>query len=228
MWATLVGVFGAIAWGIPSRLASYTWSQETLDRITAPEPPTSEPAIVFTHVSWNERLSATLQGAGDMRQDTIISVLRRNTNCDLQRYAVAREARVRDGRAVTLPDIDLEQAPGVPPDIERPATAAGASVRMRRGEPFPEMCVRELQADRFGAVALAPLLWQGDLPGIERGRPLYVRDLGPEKNARLLRRYPDRAAFVFVPTSVGAAPELVPYAEAMQILWGAPEPTVGE
>jgi len=228
LWATIVGVVGAVAWGVPSRLASYAWSQETLDRITAPVPPGPQAAVVFTHVSWNERLSSTLQGAGGMRQDSIISVLRRNTNCGIHRYAVAREALVREGRAVTLPEIDLEQAPGTHIDIERPATPSGASVRMRRGEPFPETCLRELRADRFGAVALAPLVWQGDLPGIERGDPLYVRDLGPEKNERLLARYPDRAAFVFTPTSVDAPPRLVPYDEAMDLLWGAPGADPGD
>ena len=216
-WAVVVGLVGATAWGVPERWGSYGWSQETLDRISAPSTPTADPSIVFVHTSWNERLSATLQGAGGMRQDSIITALRRNTNCGLHRYALAREAR-----DVSLPHVDLDQIPGTPADIDRPQSPSGATFRVRRGEPFPQTCRRELQADRFGAVALAPLVWQGDLPGIEEGRPLFVRDLGPEKNQRLLDHYADRLAYTFAPRGAGEAPEIVPYAEGITLLWGTP------
>ena len=86
---------------------------------------------------------------------------------------------------------------------------------------FSPACQRELSADRFGAVALAPLLWQGDLPGIEEGAPLFVRDLGPEWNRTLVEHYADRTPWVFAPKAPGAPPELVPYGEAMQVIWGA-------
>jgi hypothetical protein len=155
-----------------------------------------------------------------MRQDSIIAAIRRNTNCELHGYALAREARVRGGLDVPLPDIDLEQLGGAPADIERPRSPTGATLRIRRGESFDGACVRELRADRFGAVALAPLIWQGDLPGIESGRPLFVRDLGPEKNQRILDLFPDRAAYAFTPTAVDEAPELLPYQDAMELLWG--------
>lgn len=221
-WIVVIGIVGSVAWGVPTRWGSYGWSQETLDRIAPPAIPGERAAIVFVHSSWNERLSATLQGAGGMRQDSVITALRRNTNCALHLYALGREALASGAGDVTLPDVDLKQAPGTPPDIERPPAPTGASLRIRQREPFPASCARELRADRFGAVALAPLVWQGDLPGIEEGRPLFVRDLGPEKNQRLLDRYPERAAFVFVPKAADQAPEVVPYAEAMTALWGAP------
>ena len=218
-WTAMIGVIGAALWGVPTRWGSYRWTDETLQRITSPTLPTAEPAIVFVHTSWNERLSSILQGAGGMRQDSVITALRRNTNCGLHLYALGREALVHD-RSVVLPVVDLYQVPGIPPDIERPPAPAGATVRVRRGEPFPEICGRERRADRFGAVALAPLLWQGALPGIDDERPLFVRDLGPERNRRLLDRYPERYAFVFVPKDPEQPPEIVPYAEAMVVLWG--------
>jgi len=219
VWAALIGVIGAAVWGIPNRWTSYRWSGETLGRITSPVLPTADRAIVFVHTSWNERLSSILQGAGAMRQDSVITSLRRNTNCGLHLYALAREARILDD-GVGLPEVDLLQIPGVPADIERPPSPAGATVRVRRGEPFPELCVRERRADRFGAVALAPLLWQGALPGMDDERPLFVRDLGPERNQRLLDGYPDRYPWVFVPKDPEQPPEIVPYAEAMAVLWG--------
>ena len=71
-------------------------------------------------------------------------------------------------------------------------------------------------------MALAPLLWQGDLPGLNGDGNLFVRDLGPEKNALILDAFPGRNAYVFVPKALEAPPELVAYAEAMEVLWGTP------
>ena len=51
---------------------------------------------------------------------------------------------------------------------------------------------------------------------------LFVRDLGPEKNALILDAFPGRNAYVFVPKALEAPPELVAYAEAMAVLWGTP------
>ena len=234
-WAIVFSVVGAAVWGAPTRWRSYRWSEETLQRITVPSIPTEEPAIVFVHTSWNERLSSRLQGAGGMRQDSIITALRRNTNCGLHLYALARETRAtaREARAAgadprrlndpdlaPLPEVDLEQVPGTPPDIERPPSPPGATLRTRAGEPFGIACTREVGADRFGTVALAPLVWQGDLPGLEEGRPMFVRDFGPERNRRLLDAYPERRPFVFVPKDPSRPPEIVGYDEAMAQLWG--------
>ena len=221
-WAVAVSFLVAAGWGVPNRWASYSWSTETLDRIQVPPLPTAEPSIVFVHSPWNERLSARLQGAGGMRQDSIASALRRNTNCQLHHYANAREARARQGDVnLPLPDVDLQQAPGFPKGLERIAMDQGLFIRSKAGETLTAECRREIQADRFGAVALAPLLWQGDLPGDERGRPLFVRDLGPETNAQIRALFPDRAPFVFSPFSPGASPRILGYEEAMRILWGA-------
>ena len=229
-WVILFGVVGAAVWGFPTRWGSYRWSEETLQRITVPSLPTEDLAIVFVHTSWNERLSSRLQGAGGMRQDSVITALRRNTNCGLHLYTLAREARAAgaDPRQVDdldlggapLPQVDLEQVPGTPPDIQRPPSPPGATLRTRNGEPFETACFREVGADRFGAVALAPLVWQGDLPGDEEGRPMFVRDFGPERNRRLLDAYPERRPFVFVPKDPSRPPEIVPYDEAMAQLWG--------
>ena len=223
-WALVVAAAGSVAWGIPARWESFEWSDETLARIAAPALPTAEASLVFVHTSWNERTSSNLQVAGGMRQDSIITALRRNTSCGLHLYALAREEMVRHGRAVALPPADLEQIPGTHPDIELPPLRAGSTVRIRRGEPFPPPCARQLAADRFGAVSLAPLVWQGDLPGVEEGLPLYVRDMGPERNRAVLELYPRRVALVFTPTVLDGPPRIVPYEEGMELLWGASPP----
>ncbi len=219
LWATVASVAMAVGLNAPQRIGGGAGEDDGLARPTVPQPPEGGPALVFIHTSWNERLSARLQGAGGMRQDSVISLLRRNTNCELDAYTRARAERA-GGPDVSLPAIDLRQQAGTPADVVRRAVADGATLRTREGERFGPECQRELSADRFGAVALAPLLWQGDLPGIERGEPLFVRDLGPAWNQRLVRHYADRTPWVFVPKTAGAPPELVPYEEAMRVLWG--------
>jgi hypothetical protein len=220
-WAVAVSLLAAVGWGVPTRWESYAWTAETLDRIQVPPLHTEGPSIVFVHASWDERLSARLQGAGGMRQDSIVSLLRRNTNCQIHAYAEARKARERLGdRDTPLPEIDLLQAPESPRGLRRVSVTQGVWVRTREGEAWTPECIREAQADRFGTVALAPLLWQGDLPGLEEGDPLFVRDLGPETNAQVRALFPDRTAFVFGYFAQDTPPRVLPYDEGMRILWG--------
>lgn len=201
----------------PQRVARYQWSAETLARIRVPELPDSRPALVFVHASWNERLSARLQAAG-MRADSLNPVLRRNDACDVETHAGAREA----GQPSPRP-LDRSVAPGGPPTLERVETGPSLGALVDRTRAWTPECVRNARADRFGAVALAPLLWQGDLPGLgeERG-VMFARDLGPEGNAALLAGHPGRVAYVFAPVEAGGPPVLSGYAAGMDLLWGAP------
>lgn len=81
-------------------------------------------------------------------------------------------------------------------------------------------CRRQLRADRFGSLSLATFLWHGSLPGIEGARPLYVRDLGPDANGDLLRRYPRRSRGpVLLPSPSGPGVRAVEYDRAMEMLW---------
>ncbi len=48
---------------------------------------------------------------------------------------------------------------------------------------------------------------------------MFVRDLGPEKNRTIRSYFPDRTPYVLVPKADGAPPEVVPYGEAMRVLW---------
>jgi hypothetical protein len=86
-----------------------------------------------------------------------------------------------------------------------------------------ETCRREQAADARGAVGLTSLLWQGDLPGLPGRGVLWARDLGPEMNARLIDRYPERTPLVLLPPGPDAVPggswPLVSYEEGMAILW---------
>jgi len=223
LWSTVVALLIAAGFGLPTRMVNYRLGDDTVARITRPDLPGPDPGLVFVHTSWNERISSQLQGAGNMRQDTVITSIRRNTHCGLHLYAEARERLVRWGdESTVLPRVDLLQVAGTPDGVERRTGPGGMTLRIRQGDPFPAECLAQLRSDRFGTVALAPLLWQGDLPGVEEGKPLFVRDLGPAKNARLRSFFPTRTPYVYVPKSEDGPPEIVPYEEGMRVLWGPP------
>jgi hypothetical protein len=93
-------------------------------------------------------------------------------------------------------------------------------VRARPGEQLTQDCLAEAASDRAGTIPLMPLLWQGDLPGIPGGGAMFVRDLGPETNARLTARFPGRRVGVLYRRFDDGLPVLVPYSEGMQALWG--------
>ena len=92
-------------------------------------------------------------------------------------------------------------------------------------ERIDQVCRRESQADRVGTLGLPDLLWQGDLPGLPPDGAMFVRDLGPRHNRRVLDRFPRRQPLVALPAQ-GAARgvELYPYERAMRVLW---EPSSG-
>ena len=201
----------------PQRVLRYQWSEEAIARLTPPALPEPSAALVFVHASWNERLAGRLQAAG-MRPDSLNPVLRRNDPCDVQLYVEARE----NGQ-VALPELDHDFAPGSPDHLRREASGPDLTLLRDPGKAWAPSCLREARADRFGAISSAPLLWQGALPGIEEDpRPMFVRDLGPERNAGLLTRYSGRSPWLLVPAEDG--PLVLPYREGMELLWGEGSP----
>jgi hypothetical protein len=210
--ATLLVALPMAVTGIRAR----AWDAETLSRIVAPETD-GEPALVFVHAPWDERIAATLQAAG-MRNDSIQPILRRNDTCVLHLHAVAR---LTGSMTTGLVDLDLRQTHAAAEGSRAALLEGGTRVRFADGAGWPLVCSREVAADRFGSIALAPLLWQGDLPGLEHGRPMFVRDLGPERNRAVLSAYSDRRPLVWGYESLGGPPVLMPYERAMALLWGS-------
>jgi hypothetical protein len=97
----------------------------------------------------------------------------------------------------------------------------GTRAWLRYGAQWSPACAREAAADRLGSIALAPLLWQGDLPGLESGQPMFVRDHGPERNRAVLAAYPERRPLVWGYESPDGSPTLMPYDRGMSLLWGS-------
>jgi hypothetical protein len=216
--ATAATLLFAVPFGI-ARVASLRWNEETLSRIALPVE--SDGALVFVHASWDERIASMLQASG-MRNDSIQPILRRNDTCALHQYAAAR---LVGARGASLPAIDLAQTAASPARARAASLVGGTRIWREPGHEWPEACVQEAVADRFGSLALAPLLWQGDLPGLESGRPMFVRDFGPTRNRAVISAFPDRRPLVYgYGDGSDERPTLLPYDEAMALLWGGAQP----
>lgn len=221
-WAVACSLLVAPLFAL-QRARSYAWTDEALARIVAPEIPGVETPLVFVHTSWSERIASTLQGTG-MTQDSVNSVLRRNDVCEVYRFAYARAGALPATETTPPPaTLDFQRIPSSPGRLQLVELVPGTPVRLDPALEPTASCRREAGADRMGSVALAPLLWQGDLPGIDGNGALFVRDRGPAENRRLLQRFPDRPPFVYVPTRPESPPALQGYDEAMEMLWGVDE-----
>jgi len=87
------------------------------------------------------------------------------------------------------------------------------------------VCRREEASDaaalvrQRGSLGITGLLWLDDLPGLPAEGVLWVRDLGPDRNAAVLAEYPDRVPLFLLPGPRVGAWDLVPYAQGSNILW---------
>ena len=198
-----------VGFAAPARLLGYAASgSESGVMLAAPR--VDRPSLVFVHEDWESRLGARLAALG-VRVDSVRAALRNNTTCELERLVSALE----------------RSASGTPASAHGPGTRAlrelrmpsGSTIRTYQGEVLTPECEREAGSDYVGIVALPPLLWQGDLPGLGSRGALYVRDLGPERNARLLARFPQREPAVLVRAGARQL-RLIPYSRGMKELWG--------
>ncbi len=185
--------------------------------VAIPEAPASSyPTLVFVHDSWNARMAGRLMAVG-MRGDSVTAALEQNSSCRLHEFVNEYEARKRGASERVLPQLEFDRA--ATDGSELTWLASGVVVRARPDEVLTPECLREAEADRGGRVALLPLVWQGDLPGIAGGSAMYVRDLGPVANAELLRRFPGRRPVVLLRQPSDRMPELVRYDVGMELLW---------
>lgn len=225
-WSVVISFLATVAL-VPMRVRSYAWPQETLERITPPIPPGDGAPLVFVHGSWSERIAARLQASG-MRLDSIETALRRNDVCQLHTFALWRAQQAKrqgasPGTASSPPvTLDFQLLAESPAPLEAVYITEGERVLVNRALPFTEDCRREAEADRNGIISLAPLIWQGDLPGVERGESMFVRDLGWKDNESVRAAYPERDAYVFFVPSPDEKPRLEAYRVGMEAVWGRP------
>ncbi len=209
-----VAVTFALALGVgvvfagPARLRGYAANGRE-SGVTLAAPSVDRPALVFVHEDWESRLGARLAALG-VRVDSIREALRQNTTCELDRFLGARERSGSGSPASAWT--------GGTRRLRQLRMPSGSTIRTYSGEVLTPECEREAASDYAGVLALPALLWQGDLPGLGSHGAMYVRDLGPERNARLLARFPEREPAVLVRTG-GDELRLIPYWRGMKELW---------
>lgn len=195
----------------PDRLRQYggAWMESTRMEL----PRVRGPSLVFVHGGWTSRIAMRLAAAG-LRLDSLETALRLNPTCDVHRFAQSYPGSPASG----LP-LDFTLRSGeLRPRVE---TARGNYIRIREGERLTTECMREVVADTLGIVDIAPLVWQGDLPGARTDGALIVRDMGPDANAAVIAAHSDRVPLMFLRSSNDEAPTIVPYADGVSVLWPA-------
>jgi hypothetical protein len=208
--ALALSLFVAVAYAGPRKLASYGNEGER-SGMTVAAPVVERPSLVFVHGGWQDRLAARLAASG-MRVDSIRAALQHNSTCQLQLHLDGRE---RGGPSGLAP---LAFQPSPSSSLRELRMPSGSPIRAAEGESLDPVCEREAASDFQGVLGLPPFLWQGDLPGLDSRGALFVRDLGPERNARLIARFPEREPRALIRR--GEAIRLLDYQEAMGNLWG--------
>ena len=218
--AVFTAVAGSLAFGIlvlsPQRALSYGGDWMALTR--APLPHVERPALVFVHDAWSARIGMTLAASG-YRLDTVETLLRQNSTCAVHELAAAIASGDQPAAQRLLAQLDtVPRATSVMRVVE---IAPDDRIRIRGGETPTPACIREARSDRAGILDLAPYLWRGDLPGSAARGALFVRDLGPARNARLIAAHPDRQPFVYAASGERSA-QLYAYEDGIRRLWGEP------
>ncbi|MBI4539712.1 MAG: glycosyltransferase family 39 protein [Gemmatimonadetes bacterium] len=206
----------ALGFSGPAKLMSYaTTVQRSGMAIEAPS--VERPSLVFVHEGWESRLGARLSALG-MRLDSIRAALRHNSTCEVELFVRTREEEEPElpAAAGSRSELDFDGTAKRPlRDVQMPS---GSVIRTYEGEILESECERQAASDYSGIVALPPLLWQGDLPGLGSNGAMFVRDFGTDRNARLLARFPYREPRVLVRLGTGGL-RLIPYEQGMEELW---------
>jgi hypothetical protein len=227
----MIALVVAVVYAAPRKLLSYA-GEGARSGMTMAAPVVERAAIVFVHGGWLDRVAARLAASG-MRVDSVRAALAHNSTCRLQLYLdrlegsegnVEGNPAARGASAEALPPgpsqlPPLAFQPPARPLLRELRMPSGSPMMSYQGEELDPGCEREAASDFRGVVGLPPLLWQGDLPGLDGGGALFVRDFGPERNRRLLARYPGREPRVLLIRD--GALRLTAFDEGMRELWAA-------
>ncbi len=169
-----------------------------------------EEGLVFVRVGWGNRLIPRLWSWGIPASETEQSY-RVVDGCRLQLAldrADSLAAAGRDSSAVreslrgqlaSWRELKLEVVQGRWPE---------SSVRYDTTRALEPVCLEQIERDAQGYTLYGTLIWRND-PWLHDG-VIYARDFGPERNWKLMQRYPGRPLYLYGPLSgeVGELPQL--------------------
>ena len=200
-------VFGVVIM-VPQRIASYRTPAEV--RAYLQPPAVDEPSLVFVHGGWTARIGMRLAAHG-MRLDSVETALRQNPTCRVHAFADGFASGAKS--SITL---DFQpRADNLPAIAE---ISPGNRIRVGRNEVLDAACAQQVRADQTGVIDVTPFIWQGDLPGTKPHGALFVRDMGPIANRKLIAQHEDRRPMMLIPHADSVA--LVPYTIAERAIWG--------
>ncbi len=199
----------------PQRLARYGGTWMASSRMTVPTTPAS--SLVFVHSGWPTRIAMRLSAHG-LRTDSLEAALALNPTCEVHSFANWYATRPAGGGAGgDHPTLNFDFAGSN--RTQKIEIARGDEIRYNQGTPLTRACLRQVASDTLGIIDIAPLVWQGDLPGLGGNGAMIVRDLGPEENSKLIARYPGRVPMMLLRQEKEGPPRLVPYDTGIRLLW---------
>lgn len=194
--AALVGLcfLYSLAWGIPQRFVIHATGRGSM-KVDLPAEARAagiESGVVFVATSWGNRLLAAVYGLG-APASTAERVYRRSDHCELQRLV---DTALREGWSPARTDRAMSRL--VVPRNRLVATSAlngDPTLRLARGRGLAARCREEIEHDRRGGYSLYVPHLIANTPTLD-GRWVVARDMR-DRNAELLRRYPERRAYLF-------------------------------
>ncbi|MEP6549661.1 MAG: hypothetical protein ABJB95_00690 [Gemmatimonadales bacterium] len=197
----------------PQRLARYGGTWMASSRMAVPATPA--PSLMFVHSGWSTRIAMRLSAHG-LRADSLEAALALNPTCEVQSFANWYATKPAGGGG-DRPTLNFDFAGSN--RTQKIEIARGDQIRYTQGTPLTRACLRQVASDTLGIIDIAPLVWQGDLPGLGGNGAMIVRDLGPEENSKLIARYPGRVPMMLLREEKEGPPKLVPYEAGIRLLW---------
>lgn len=158
-----------------------------------------EDAVVFVKVGWGSRLIGRLWG-WQVPASEVERSYRDVDGCRIQQALDAADSLAAAGGDSTSLRQGLRAQLGEWRRASLPVVSGAlpdASVRVDTTRELDAICRYEAGLDQTGSTLYETLVWRND-PWLEKGT-IYARFLEPERNRRLLARYPDRDAYLYAP-----------------------------
>ncbi len=210
----IAGVLVVVGWKVPERVGSIAGQLQS--RKLHPENEARragiDQALVFVKVGWGSRLMARLWAWGISASEAEQSY-RVVDGCRLQSALDEADSLAAAGGDSLAIQASLAKKLQEFRILELPVARdllADRTVRVDTTRVLAEACREQILRDAAGFTVYGTLVWRND-PWLREGI-IFARDFGPERNQRLMQRYPGWEYYIYAPLSgeLGEQPVLRP------------------